>query len=149
MVRRLHGGLEGKAVLCPRLPVCPAVNDSFSNGERPDAGRRAGLWKKPFSAGISEAEAKRPFLLLTLIRATFIFMNILRKALQRGLTPANVTSYVCLQVMRIWGAFWGTLRLRCKAFCLGAAVGPGVRAHGPVGLLRWPGSTISIGANAA
>lgn len=88
-------------------------------------------------------------MLLTLIRATFIFMNILRKALQRGLTPANVTSYVCLQVMRIWGAFWGTLRLRCKAFCLGAAVGPGVRAHGPVGLLRWPGSTISIGANAS
>lgn len=76
-------------------------------------------------------------------------MNILRKARQRGLTPANVTSYVCLQIMRLWGVFWGTLRLRCKAFCLGVAVGPGARAHGPVGLLRWPGSRISIGAGAS
>lgn len=73
-------------------------------------------------------------------------MSILRKALQRGLTPTNVISYACLQIMRIWGAFWGTLRLRCKAFCLGVAVGRGTRAHGPVGLLRWPGSSISIGA---
>ncbi|WP_165177190.1 acyltransferase [Desulfovibrio sp. ZJ369] len=76
-------------------------------------------------------------------------MNVLRKALQRGLTPTNVISYICLQTMRLWGAFWGTLRLRCKAFCLGVAVGPGVRAHGPVGLLRWPGSSIRIGAGAS
>lgn len=58
-------------------------------------------------------------------------MNILRKALQRGLTPSNIISYVCLESMRLWGAFWGTVRLRCKAALLGVAVGPGTRAHGP------------------
>ena len=47
-------------------------------------------------------------------------MNILRKALQRGLTPSNIISYVCLESMRLWGAFWGTVRLRCKAALLGA-----------------------------
>ena len=49
-------------------------------------------------------------------------MNILRKALQRGLTPSNIISYVCLESMRLWGAFWGTVRLRCKAALLGVAV---------------------------
>ncbi|AMD90928.1 acyltransferase [Desulfovibrio fairfieldensis] len=76
-------------------------------------------------------------------------MNILRKALQRGLTPSNIISYVCLESMRLWGAFWGTVRLRCKAALLGVAVGPGTRAHGPVGLLRWPGGSIRIGARAS
>ena len=71
-------------------------------------------------------------------------MNILRKALQRGLTPSNIISYVCLESMRLWGAFWGTVRLRCKAALLGVAVGPGTRAHGPVGLLRWPGGSIRL-----
>lgn len=73
-------------------------------------------------------------------------MNILRKALQRGLTPGNVISCLCLTIMRLWGGCFGTLRLRCKAALLGVALGPGVRAHGPVGLLRWPGGGISIGA---
>ena len=76
-------------------------------------------------------------------------MNILRKALQRGLTPSNIISYLCLESMRLWGAFWGTARLRCKAALLGVAVGPGTRAHGPVGLLRWPGGSIRIGARAS
>ena len=76
-------------------------------------------------------------------------MNILRKALQRGLTPSNIISYVCLESMRLWGAFWGTVCLRCKAALLGVAVGPGTRAHGPVGLLRWPGGSIRIGARAS
>ena len=76
-------------------------------------------------------------------------MNILRKALQRGLTPSNIISYVCLESMRLWGAFSGTVRLRCKAALLGVAVGPGTRAHGPVGLLRWPGGSIRIGARAS
>ena len=76
-------------------------------------------------------------------------MNILRKALQRGLTPGNIISYLCLESMRLWGVCFGTLRLRCKAFLLGVALGPGARAHGPVGLLRWPGGSIRIGAGAS
>lgn len=76
-------------------------------------------------------------------------MNMLRKALERGLTPANVISYLCLQIMTRWGRFWGTMRLRCKAALVGVSVGQGVSAHGPVGLMRWPGSHISIGAGAS
>ncbi|MGE4310584.1 acyltransferase [Desulfovibrio sp.] len=73
-------------------------------------------------------------------------MNMLQKALNRGLTPANIISYASLQVMTRWGRFFGTLRLRCKAALLGVPVGSGVTAHGPVGLMRWPGSHITIGA---
>ena len=76
-------------------------------------------------------------------------MNMLRKALELGLTPANIISYLCLQAMTRWGRFWGTLRLRCKAVFVGVPVGQGVSAHGPVGLMRWPGSHISIGAGAS
>ena len=76
-------------------------------------------------------------------------MNMLQKALSRGLTPSNIISYACLQVMTRWGRFFGTLRLRCKAALLGVSVGSGVTAHGPVGLMRWPGSHISIGAGAS
>ena len=72
-------------------------------------------------------------------------MNILKKALARGLTPGNVMSWLCLETMRRWGAFWGVLRLRVKARILGVTLGRGVRAHGPVGLLRWPGGAIEIG----
>ncbi|MBQ3059200.1 MAG: acyltransferase [Desulfovibrio sp.] len=74
-------------------------------------------------------------------------MNILRKALQRGLSPANVISWASLEAMRCWGVAWGTVRLTCKARLLGVELGSGVRAHGAVGLLRWPGGRISIGAN--
>lgn len=73
-------------------------------------------------------------------------MEFLRKARQRGLTPANVVSYLSLQTMRVWGVFWGSLRLRLKAALLGVDTGSNVTAHGPVGLLRWPGSHISIGS---
>ena len=73
-------------------------------------------------------------------------MNMLQKALSRGLTPANIISYASLQIMTRWGRFFGTLRLRCKAALLGVPVGSGVTAHGPVGLMRWPGSHITIGA---
>lgn len=73
-------------------------------------------------------------------------MSILKKALERGLTPSNVITYLSLQVMRVAGGFLGILRLRLKALLLGVRVGPGVTAHGPVGLLRWPGSAIRIGA---
>ena len=75
-----------------------------------------------------------------------IVMNMLQKALSRGLTPANIISYASLQIMTRWGRFFGTLRLRCKAALLGVPVGSGVTAHGPVGLMRWPGSHITIGA---
>ena len=73
-------------------------------------------------------------------------MSMLQKALSRGLTPANIISYASLQIMTRWGRFFGTLRLRCKAALLGVPVGSGVTAHGPVGLMRWPGSHITIGA---
>ncbi len=73
-------------------------------------------------------------------------MNILKKALERGITPANILSYVSLQTMRFWGIFWGTIRLRTKARLLGIELGANVTAHGPVGLLRWPGGRIRIGA---
>lgn len=73
-------------------------------------------------------------------------MDILRKALERGLTPANVASWLSLEAMRRFGVCFGTLRLRLKARLLGVELGRGVTAHGPVGLLRWPGGEIRIGA---
>ncbi|MBO5490140.1 MAG: acyltransferase [Desulfovibrio sp.] len=73
-------------------------------------------------------------------------MNILHKALERGITPANIVTYASLQTLRLWGGFWGSLRLRAKARLLGVELEPGVTAHGPVGLLRWPGGRIRIGA---
>lgn len=73
-------------------------------------------------------------------------MDIFRKALERGLTPANVAAWTSLEAMRCFGSWWGTLRLRVKARLLGVELGAGVTAHGPVGLLRWPGGRISIGA---
>lgn len=72
-------------------------------------------------------------------------MSVWKKALSYGLTPGNIISYLSLQHMRFWGGVLGTLRLRCKALLLGVRLGRGVRAHGPVGLLRWPGSRIEIG----
>lgn len=72
-------------------------------------------------------------------------MSLLQKALRYGLTPGNIISYLSLQHMRFWGVALGTVRLRCKAALLGVRLGRGVRAHGPVGLLRWPGSRIEIG----
>lgn len=68
-----------------------------------------------------------------------------RKALERGLTPANVASWASLEAMRRFGVCFGTLRLRLKACLLGVELGPGVTAHGPVSLLRWPGGRIRIG----
>ena len=75
-------------------------------------------------------------------------MEFFRKALARGLTPANVASWASLEAMRCFGLCFGTLRLRLKARLLGVELGPGVTAHGPVGLLRWPGGRIRIGAGA-
>lgn len=73
-------------------------------------------------------------------------MNLFEKALARGMTPGNVASWLSLEAMRVSGAVSGTLRLRLKARILGVELGSGVIAHGPVGLLRWPGGRISIGA---
>lgn len=70
----------------------------------------------------------------------------LRKARARGLTPPNVISWLSLECMRVWGAFWGTLRFYAKARLFGVKAGEGIRAHGPVGLMRWPGGEISVGS---
>lgn len=70
--------------------------------------------------------------------------GFLNKALKRGLTPANVISYLSWQCLRSFGGFWGTLALRVKALLLGVKLGSKVRAHGTVGLNRWPGSTIEL-----
>lgn len=72
-------------------------------------------------------------------------MNIFQKALARGLTLPNIISWTSLESMRVFGAFFGTLRLYCKAKLFGVEVGKGISAHGPVGLMRWPGGKISIG----
>ncbi len=71
--------------------------------------------------------------------------SFLSKALERGLTPSNVLSWLSLKCMDVCGRALGTLRLHCKACLLGVRVGGGVRAHGPVSLMRWPGSRIEIG----
>lgn len=72
-------------------------------------------------------------------------MKLLSKALARGLTLSNIISWASLEGMRIWGAFFGTIRLYLKAALFGVETGKGIVAHGPVGLLRWPGGKISIG----
>lgn len=74
-------------------------------------------------------------------------MSKLRKALAAGLTPANIISWLSLKWMAAAGAFTGTLRLRLKAALVGAKIGKGVKAYGPVSLLRWPGGSIEIGDN--
>lgn len=73
--------------------------------------------------------------------------KFLRKALERGLTLPNIVSFLSLEIMKYWGVTWGTARLRCKAKLLGVPLGRNVRAHGQVGLLRWPGSHIDVGSN--
>ena len=74
-------------------------------------------------------------------------MNIFRKALERGLTPANIICWLTQLWLVRWGRLWGTLALRVKARLLGVRLGRGVAAHGPVGLMRWPGGEIGIGAS--
>lgn len=69
------------------------------------------------------------------------------KAKARGINRANITSWLCQALMNGFGDFFGTLRLRAKAFLLGARLGQNVRAHGPVCLMRWPGGAIIIGNN--
>ena len=71
-------------------------------------------------------------------------LTFLRKARARGLSFGNILSYLSLETMRLWGQFWGSLFLRLKALLLGVRLGKGVTAHGPVGLLRWPGGCITI-----
>lgn len=65
----------------------------------------------------------------------------------RGLTPANIISWLSLEWMRIFGVVSGTCALYLKAALLGVKLGRRVRCHGPVGLLRWPGSSIEIGSS--
>ena len=73
-------------------------------------------------------------------------MSLWEKIRKHDLTPSNIISYASLRLMQAGGNLLGTVRLRCKARLLGVKLGAGVRAHGPVGLLRWPGSCMEIGA---
>ncbi|MBQ7618368.1 MAG: acyltransferase [Desulfovibrio sp.] len=68
-----------------------------------------------------------------------------QKAKARGLNLGNILSYLSLETMRLGGVALGTLRLRLKAALLGVQLGSGVTAHGPVGLLRFPGGEIRLG----
>lgn len=72
-------------------------------------------------------------------------MSFLRKALKAGLSPGNICSWLSLEMMRHSGVIFGSLRFYCKARLFGIRVGKEIRAHGPVGLMRWPGSKIIIG----
>lgn len=74
-------------------------------------------------------------------------MFFLKKALDRGLTPANIISWFSLEFLRLYGVTAGTLRLRLKCWLLGVELGRNVKAHGNVGIMRWPGGKIRIGDN--
>ncbi|MDE5832105.1 MAG: acyltransferase [Desulfovibrio sp.] len=74
-------------------------------------------------------------------------MKFFRKALARGLTPANTLCWLSIKGGDYLGAAWGTARLRLKASLLGVSLGRKVRAHGTVSLIRWPGGEIEIGDN--
>ena len=74
-------------------------------------------------------------------------MNYFAKARKYGLTPANIISWLSLQSMAHLGKWPGTIALHVKARLLGVQLGKNVVAHGPVGLLRWPGGHITIGDN--
>lgn len=76
-------------------------------------------------------------------------MEFLRKARTRGLNMGNIVSWLCHLWLNGFGRLFGTIRLRLKARLLGVRLGRNVTAHGPVGLLRWPGGEISIGDNAS
>lgn len=65
----------------------------------------------------------------------------------KGITPGNVISWLSLETMRVHGVVSGTARLYLKAMLFGVTIGKRVRAHGPVGLLRWPGAEIVIGSD--
>lgn len=70
-----------------------------------------------------------------------------QKARERGLSLGNITAYLSLCCMSKFGELTGTLALTLKARLLGVCLGNHVKAHGPVGLLRWPGGRITIGHN--
>ncbi|MBQ9536191.1 MAG: acyltransferase [Desulfovibrionaceae bacterium] len=67
------------------------------------------------------------------------------KAHALGFTLPNIISYLSIKGMEHFGRFWGTLCLYLKARLLGVSLGQGVKAHGAVGLCRYPGGTIKIG----
>ncbi len=71
--------------------------------------------------------------------------HFFQKVREKGLNIPNILSFISLEFMRIWGVFFGTLRFYIKARLFGIKTGKRIRAHGPVGLMRWPGGKISIG----
>lgn len=76
-------------------------------------------------------------------------MELMRKAKARGLNIGNIISWLSLGWLSWFGRLWGTVRLQIKARILGVQIGHNVSAHGPVGLLRWPGGQIHIGDKAS
>ena len=74
-------------------------------------------------------------------------MDFLEKARARGLNSVNILSWLSLQFMAKCGFWPGTFRLYLKSRLLGVKIGKNVRAHGKVGLLRWPGGAIEIQDN--
>lgn len=86
---------------------------------------------------------------LALFRVVTILsrMLFLRKALARGLTPANVAAWFSITALNQWEEIYGTARLRVKAALLGVELGSGCKAWGKVGLIRWPGARLRLGAN--
>lgn len=72
-------------------------------------------------------------------------MNFFRKAIKYGINPANIFSWLGIRSMTGFGKIWGTTRLYAKSALFGIEIGKNVRAHGSVGLLRWPGGVIKIG----
>lgn len=74
-------------------------------------------------------------------------MKFFQKAVACGLSPANILTWCSIKCMMVYGLLTGTLSLKIKAFLLGVKTGRNIRAHGPVGLIRWPGGRIYIGDN--
>lgn len=74
-------------------------------------------------------------------------MSVWRKAIERGVSPSNIISWLGLKFLAWQGL--GSLRLRLKCQLLGVELGRNVKASGSVCLLRWPGGRIRIGDNAS
>lgn len=73
----------------------------------------------------------------------------IRKAVQQQVSWQDILAYAAISVQRCWSLASGTLALRCKAALFGVSLGKKATACGPVIVGRWPGSKISIGAEAS
>lgn len=71
--------------------------------------------------------------------------SFFKKAVTRGLTASNIFSWCSITLSRHFFKLHGTLMFYIKANIIGIATAGKITAHGPVLLLRWPGSSIQIG----